>query len=44
MINVEDLEVQGRLILTLGDLIVRYFNDESGDATEGFQFNLGTSF
>ena len=29
MINVEDLEVQGRLILTLGDLIVRYFLDES---------------
>jgi hypothetical protein len=30
MINVEGLEMQGRLILTLlGDLIVRYFIDES---------------
>jgi hypothetical protein len=29
MINVEELEMQGRLILTLGDMIVRYFLDES---------------
>jgi hypothetical protein len=29
MINVEDLKMQGRLILTLGDLIVRYLIDES---------------
>jgi len=31
MIKVKDLEMAGRLILTLGDLIVRYFNDESGE-------------
>ena len=31
MINVLELLSQGRLILTLGDLIVRYFIDESGE-------------
>jgi hypothetical protein len=29
--NVYYLPMQGRLILTLGDLIVRYFIDESGE-------------
>ena len=31
MTNVDDLEMEGRLILTLDDLTVRYFIDESGE-------------
>ena len=48
MINVLELLSQGRLILTLDDLIVRYFIDESGSLllsrflveslSESFQF------